>query len=102
MVKTNKIEFHGEMKSWSRVADSGKTNKAKFCPNCGNRIYHVDPNEPEKLKLKPSNLLDTSIINPSIHIWVSEKQDWYQIPTGVKVFYKQPQKKYLTNSCADK
>ncbi|WP_427981814.1 GFA family protein [Agarivorans sp.] len=90
MVKTDSVQFHGEMKTWSRVADSGNTNGAKFCPTCGNRIYHFDPNEPDKLKLKPSNLSDTSIINPTVHVWVSEKQDWYQIPEGVKVFDKQP------------
>lgn len=90
MVKVESVKFKGEMKSWTRIADSGNTNGAKFCPTCGNRIYHFDPNEPDKLKLKPSNLSDTSIIKPTIHIWVSEKQDWYEIPPGVKVFDKQP------------
>ena len=78
------------MKRWSRIADSGNTSDAMFCPTCGNRIYHFDPNEPDKFKLKPSNLSNTSIINPTIHVWVSEKQAWYQIPDGVKVFDKQP------------
>jgi len=31
-----------------------------------------------------------SIINPTIHMWVSEKQGWYQIPEGVQVFETQP------------
>ncbi len=72
------------------MADSGNVSGAKFCPSCGNRIYHFNPNEPEKLKLKPSTLADTRIINPTAHIWVSEKQDWFQIPDGVKVFENQP------------
>jgi hypothetical protein len=90
MVNADSVKFQGEMKDWSRAADSGNISGAKFCPTCGNRIYHFDPSEPDKLKLKPSNLSDTSIINPTIHIWVSEKQDWYQIPAGVKVFDRQP------------
>lgn len=90
MVNADSVKFQGEMKDWSRPADSGNISGAKFCPTCGNRIYHFDPSEPDKLKLKPSNLSDTSIINPTIHIWVSEKQDWYQIPAGVKVFDRQP------------
>ena len=84
------IEFHGPMADWSRMADSGNVNAAKFCPTCGNRIYHYNPAEPDKIKLKPSTLEDTSSINPSAHVWVSEKQDWYQIPKGVKTFDKQP------------
>lgn len=90
IVNTSDVQFKGEMKEWRRLADSGNINGAMFCPTCGNRIYHFNPNEPEKLKLKPANLSDTSMINPTAHVWVSEKQAWYQIPAGVKVFEKQP------------
>lgn len=90
MVTAQSVKFNGVMKDWSRSSDSGNLSAAKFCLTCGNRLYHFDPNEPEKLKLKPSNLSDTRIINPTVHVWVSEKQDWYQIPVGVKVFDKQP------------
>lgn len=90
MVNANSVKFKGNMSEWSRVADSGNTSSAKFCPCCGNRLYHFNPSEPEKVKLKISNLSDTRIINPTLHIWVSEKQDWYKIPEGVKVFDKQP------------
>ncbi len=90
MVNTDSVKFKGEMKDWSRNSDSGNISAAKFCPSCGNRIYHFNPNEPDKIKLKPSNLSDTRIINPTVHVWVSEKQDWFQIPDGVKTFDKQP------------
>lgn len=90
VVNSNAIEFQGNLKDWSRIADSGNVNAAKFCPTCGNRIYHYNPNEPDKIKLKPSNLSDTSIIKPTVHVWTSEKQDWYQLPDDVKIFEKQP------------
>jgi len=90
MVNADSVKFKGTMKDWSRNSDSGNISAAKFCPGCGNRLYHFNPNEPDKIKLKPSNLSDTRIINPTIHVWVSEKQDWYQIPDGVKAFDKQP------------
>ncbi|SIQ31828.1 GFA family protein [Marinobacterium stanieri] len=90
MVNADQVKFEGEMADWSRPADSGNISAAKFCPGCGNRIYHYNPAEPDKIKLKPSNLSDTSIIKPVAHVWVSEKQDWYTIPEGVRVFDKQP------------
>lgn len=90
VVSADAVVFQGEMAEWSRVADSGKINGAKFCPSCGNRIYHFDPSDPEKIKLKPSSLSDTSMIIPTAHVWVSEKQDWYSIPDGVAEFEKQP------------
>ncbi|MEG3754485.1 GFA family protein [Psychromonas arctica] len=90
VVTTKSVKFSGAMKEWSRPSDSGNINGAKFCPSCGNRLYHFDPNDPDKLKLKPSNLADTRIIKPTVHVWLSEKQDWYQVPEGVKTFDKQP------------
>lgn len=90
MVDAGAVEFRGEMADWSRSSDSGNTNAAKFCPTCGNRIYHYNPAQPDKIKLKPANLSDTSIIQPTLHIWVSEKQDWYTIPEGVEVHETQP------------
>ncbi|MCV2401739.1 GFA family protein [Marinomonas sp. C2222] len=90
MVEADSVTFSGELKDWSRSSDSGNINAAKFCPSCGNRIYHYDPSKPDKIKLKPSNLSDTRIIKPSIHVWVSEKQDWVDIPADVQVFDTQP------------
>ncbi|SON52868.1 GFA family protein [Vibrio tapetis] len=92
LVSADAIEFRGELKEWSRSSDSGNTNGAKFCPGCGNRVYHFNPDDLSvlKLKLKPVGLEDQTLFEPSAHVWVSEKQDWYTIPDGVKVFDKQP------------
>lgn len=89
IVKTEAIEFSGVMSDWSRSADSGNINAAKFCPSCGNRIYHYNPADSSTLKLKPTNLFDTRMIKPTVHVWVSEKQAWFDIPIGVKTFEKQ-------------
>ena len=90
VVNVESVKFSGDLKEWQRLADSGNKNYAKFCPNCGNRIYHFDPDRPDTIKLKPSNLSDTRILNPSAHLWVSEKQAWIQIPDDVKQFDRQP------------
>lgn len=91
-VATNAIEFSGELKEWSRSAESGNKNSAKFCPDCGNRVYHFNPDDEStiKLKLKPVKMTDDRIFEPTMHVWVSEKLSWYRIPEGVKVFDKQP------------
>ncbi|WP_019528993.1 GFA family protein [Dasania marina] len=92
MVPADTIEFSGELKEWSRSSDSGNTSSGKFCPSCGNRVYHYNPDDPSivKLKLKPVNMADDSIFEPTAHIWVSEKLSWFDIPEGAKVFDKQP------------
>lgn len=91
LVPAEAIRFTGEMKEWGRLAESGNRNNAKFCPECGNRIYHYNPAQPEviKLKLKPVDLADDTIFQPTMHVWVSEKQSWYSLPEGVPAFDKQ-------------
>ena len=90
MVRSSAIEFSGEMKEWTRVAQSGSKSSARFCPTCGNHIFHFNPDDPTKVMLKPSGLADTSLIKPTVHVWISEKQDWYSIPEGVLAFETQP------------
>nr|WP_282437277.1 GFA family protein [Vibrio amylolyticus] len=90
---TDAVEFQGELKEWTRPADSGNQNSAKFCPECGNRVYHFNPADLSsiKLKLKPTELEDDALFEPTAHVWVSEKQSWYQLPEGVTTFDKQPE-----------
>ncbi len=90
VVNSKDVEFEGEMAEWSRLADSGNTNAARFCPTCGNRIYHYNPAEPGKIKLKPASLDDTSILRPTAHIWLSQKQAWFEVPAGVATHDGQP------------
>jgi len=90
LVDVDALEFSGDLGEWSRVAESGNINEAYFCRTCGNRIYHRDPAKPDTIKLKPANLSDTTMLRPTAHVWVSEKQAWYDIPDGVPVFEKQP------------
>ncbi|MEX0335336.1 GFA family protein [Vibrio tubiashii] len=92
VVGTEDIEFDGELKEWQRLAESGNKNYAKFCPECGNRVYHFNPDDQStlKLKLKASTPSNHDVFEPTVHVWVSEKQDWYQLPEGIKAFDKQP------------
>ena len=82
------ITFKGELKDWQRSSDSGNTNAAKFCPHCGNRIYHYDPDNPEKIKLKLKS--DAETPKPTLHIWLSKKQPWVEIPADVEQHDTQP------------
>jgi hypothetical protein len=85
------FEVEGELKHWERSSASGHRNIAHFCPTCGNRIYHTNPDQPEIIRLKGGTLSNTKIIRPSAHTWVREKQDWVTIPEGVEQFDTQPE-----------
>lgn len=92
MVAEEDIKFKGKMKEWGRPADSGNRSHAKFCPYCGNRVYHFNPEAPEivKLKLRPVDSSVDHIFEPTAHIWLSSKVSWFEPPEGVEQFEKQP------------
>lgn len=92
LISAADIEFSGDMKEWDRPADSGNRSHAKFCPNCGNRIYHFNPQDPDviKLKLRPVDAKYDPLFEPSAHIWLSSKVSWYEPPANVDQFPKQP------------
>lgn len=92
VIAAEDITFSGELKMWSRKADSGNTNTAVFCPECGNRIYHFNPDDRStiKLKLKPVACVDDVMFKPQMHVWVSEKVSWYQLPENALCYPKQP------------
>ncbi len=89
IVEAESIRFSGETHEWERSSDSGNINRAHFCPTCGNRIYHINPLEPNIIKLK-GRLENSKGVNPTSHIWLSEKQDWYEVPENIPQHDKQP------------
>lgn len=91
LVNANQVLITGELQHWERLAASGNRNCAKFCPGCGNRIYHYNPATPAQLKLKACYLENTAMLVPQMHLWVSEKQPWLQLPEGVVQFAQQPE-----------
>jgi hypothetical protein len=82
--------LQGDLKRWDRVGASGATVAGYFCRDCGNRIYHQNPQTPQFLRLKPGTLNDTTVLEPDYHVWVKRKQPWVQIPDGVSQFDGQP------------
>ena len=74
--KTESIQFAGEFKSWERTSDSGRRNIAYFCPVCGNRIYHFDPDMPAVTRLKSGTIDNQPIPEPEINQWLSRSPDW--------------------------
>lgn len=82
--------LQGELKSFTRRADSGRSLTGFFCPDCGTRIYHDSGGVHPVIKIKPGTLDDTSWLTPTAHAWTSSKQPWVPIPDGVPTHDTQP------------
>lgn len=82
--------LRGEVKTFSRSSDSGRTVVCAFCPTCGTRIYHQATYLPNTLNIKPGTLDDTSWLQPDLHAWTKSKQSWVPIPEGANCVDGQP------------
>ena len=80
----------GEPRTWTTEADSGATKDCVFCPDCGTRIYNAVSSMPAMFNVKPGTLEDTSWLEPSMHVWLSQRQPWVPVPEGARCFEKNP------------
>jgi hypothetical protein len=80
----------GKLKAFERPAELGDSALCYFCPSCGNRVYHENPQLPGFFRLKPGGLDDTSQILRQAHIWTSRAQPWYEFPEDVPTYETQP------------
>jgi hypothetical protein len=89
-VRASAFAVQGRLDRWSRTADSGATTDCFFCPACGTRIYHASSRSPDRVTVKGGTLDETADLTPVAHLWMSRKQPWLPLPTGVPMFDTQP------------
>jgi hypothetical protein len=76
--------------SWDRLAASGRIVKARFCANCGTRVFHEPSRNPAIINVKPGTLDDTTWVEPVGHLWLDSAQPWFSPPEGVLTYNGQP------------
>ncbi len=94
------LVVEGDLRVWQRIAASGRRNNAHFCPICGNRIYHQDPDAPHIKRIRSGTLDGVEIPEPRIHVFTSRKQSWVTIPDGTIQFDEQPDADQLYEAMA--
>ena len=76
----------GQLKSFTRQADSGQVFTNSFCPSCGTRIHHCASKASDHLSLKPGTLDHTGWLRPTHHVFSRSAQPWFIFPEDAKVF----------------
>jgi len=79
----------GSLKQWTRMADSGARNTAHFCPECGVRIFHENPDAPDHIRVKAGTLDGANKLVPDVHVWTCSAAVWIKIPEGALSYEKQ-------------
>ncbi len=86
-------QFHldqGEVRTFEGVAASGRAKRQAFCPSCGSRIWHRIEWRPGKLSIRAGTLDNPGVLEPSAHLWTSQKLPWVVVPDGVTTYDTQP------------
>src|SRR5215471_17325971 len=79
-----------DLKTWSRTAASGRTVKARYCGECGTRLFHEPSRNPKIINVKPGTLDDTAWIQPVGHLWLDSAQPWFHPPNDALHYPGQP------------
>ena len=79
----------GEVKSFTKVADNGKTITRQFCATCGTPMFSVPQDNPIQI-VKAGTLDDPSWLKPSLTIWTKSAQPWAHIDTSIPALEGQP------------
>jgi hypothetical protein len=81
----------GELKSWSRPADSGRRVRCLFCADCGSRLWHADEAGAEPtISVKGGSFDQPVDLGNAFHIWTKRKLAGVVIPQGAKQFPEEP------------
>ena len=72
-----------------RTGPNGARNRAHFCPGCGNRIDHENPDEPAIIRLKTGTLHDQEVVQPVMHVRTIRKPRWLPLPEGALIYKTQ-------------
>lgn len=79
------------LERWERPAASGRVVAARYCSDCGTRLFHEPSRNPAIVNVKPGTLDDTSWVVPVGHLWLSSAQDWVEAPDDALSFDRQPE-----------
>jgi len=60
----------------------------KFCPRCGSQIFAERRSHPDVITIALGSFDNLDGIQPSEHIWTSDKQAWVAIPVDAKQHLK--------------
>ena len=80
----------GEVSTWSRATDSGRTLACAFCPHCGSRLWHESVGATDTISVKGGSMDDPPDLRSACHIWTARTLPGVVIPEGATQFPGEP------------
>ena len=73
------------MKVFERSSESGRWVTLRFCPNCGTTVMWDLEAVPDGIGIAGGTFDDTDWLDPKLHVWARQAQNWVTIPGDAEV-----------------
>ena len=80
----------GEPNEWVRATDSGNRLGCHFCPTCGSRVWHSNPDNENFVSVKGGSLDAPVDLSTAFHIWTCRKLNGVILPEGATTYEQEP------------
>jgi hypothetical protein len=84
------LSVQGEMASYGKTGDSGKTITRRFCPKCGSSLMDEADALPNIVMLGAGTLDDAGWVKPGMQIYCDSAQPWVSLAGEMQRFGKMP------------
>ena len=79
------LTAEGEVRVYTRVADSGMSVSIRFCPECGNSVYWFAELRPDHYGVAVGCFTEPGFARPTRVVWNESRHPWIRFPDGVPV-----------------
>lgn len=73
------VRSAGDYRSFSRTADSGRTNIYHFCPQCGSTVFYQVEMRPGMISVPAGAFADAGFPRPTVQLFEHRRVDWCSI-----------------------
>jgi hypothetical protein len=80
--------LQGQVKAYSKLADSGNRLTRSFCAECGSPIFTSSPAHPEHIYIKAGSLDDPTLVKPSHQSWTQSSVPWARLDTTLPSYQR--------------
>jgi hypothetical protein len=88
--KENFRLLRGQLKAYTKTAESGNPRLQTFCSECGTPIYSAGPGHTGIFYIRVGTARQRSELRPQLQIWSRSAQGWVTELAAVKRLEKQP------------
>lgn len=82
----SQTQISGDVHSYPRPTDSGRTLTNHFCPSCGTTVYWEAESLPDHVGVAVGCFVDPDFPAPQRSVFTKRKHAWLAIPDGAAVF----------------